>query len=98
MFFSIFAQLYLRLKARGVDFNEGNLVKRVEKILPILIPLIVSAMKRSEDLALAMDARCYHGGDGRTRMKPLVYSGKDRAAYAVLLCFAAACVMCRVVM
>ncbi len=74
-------------KARGVDFNEGNLVKRVEKILPILIPLIVSAMKRSEDLALAMDARCYHGGEGRTKMRPLQYEKRDYLAYAWIIAY-----------
>lgn len=77
-------------KARGVDFNEGNLVKRVEKILPILIPLIVSAMKRSEDLALAMDARCYHGGDGRTKMRPLRYEKRDFIAYGCIVAYVAA--------
>ena len=68
-------------KARGVDFDEGNFIKRIEKILPILIPLIVSAMKKSEDLALAMDARCYHGGEGRTKMRPLQYEKRDYIAY-----------------
>ncbi len=78
--------------ARGVDFEEGNLFVRLRKLIPILIPLIVSAMKRSNELALAMDARCYHGGEERTKMKPLVYQRRDFAAYGVLLLYVVAVV------
>ena len=67
--------------ARGIDFKEGNLWKRLRKLMPIMIPLFVSAVRRSNDLALAMDARCYHGGDGRTKMKPLQYQRNDYIAY-----------------
>ena len=56
-------------KARGVDFSSGSLVKRAKALIPILIPLFVSAFNRASDLATAMECRCYHGGDGRTRMK-----------------------------
>lgn len=73
--------------ARGVDFNEGNLFARLRKLIPILVPLIVSAMKRSEELAMAMDARCYHGGEGRTKMKPLIYRRRDYIAYALIFVY-----------
>ena len=73
--------------ARGIDFNEGNLLVRLRKLIPILIPLIVSAMKRSHELALAMDARCYHGGEGRTKMKPLAYRRRDYIAYGMVLMY-----------
>ena len=67
--------------ARGIDFKEGNLILRAKKMIPILVPLLVSALKRSNELALAMDARCYHGGEGRTKMKPLLYQRRDYIAY-----------------
>lgn len=73
--------------ARGMDFKEGNLIVRMKKLIPIVIPLIVSAMKRSNELALAMDARCYHGGEGRTKMKPLQYGRKDYIAYGLIFAF-----------
>ena len=56
-------------------------------LLPILVPLFVSAFRRANDLAMAMEARCYHGGDGRTKMKPLRYKGRDRLAYALTLLY-----------
>lgn len=70
--------------ARGADFESGNIVQRAKSMIPILVPLFISAFRRANDLAMAMEARCYHGGDGRTKMKPLVYKTRDRAAYAVL--------------
>ena len=57
--------------ARGADFESGNVIQRIKAMLPILIPLFISAARRANDLPLAMDARCYHGGEGRTRMKQL---------------------------
>lgn len=83
--------------ARGIDFNEGNLFVRLRKLIPILVPLIVSAMKRSEELAMAMDARCYHGGEGRTKMKPLVYQRRDYIAYALIFVYLIGMVMLAVV-
>lgn len=68
--------------ARGADFENGNLLKRVKAMLPILIPLFVSAFRRANDLAMAMEARCYRGGDGRTKMKPLIYKIEDKKALA----------------
>lgn len=73
--------------ARGIDFKEGNLLVRARKLIPILIPLFVSATKRSNELALAMDARCYHGGEGRTKMKPLCYQRRDYIAYGFIFVY-----------
>lgn len=66
--------------ARGIDFKEGKLPARLRKLMPIILPLFVSAVRRSNELALAMDARCYHGGEGRTKMKPLQYCKQDYIA------------------
>lgn len=63
--------------ARGADFETGGLIKRAKAMIPILIPLFVSAFKRADELALAMDSRCYHGGDGRTRMKVMHFEKRD---------------------
>lgn len=75
--------------ARGVDFQEGNVFVRLKKLMPIIVPLFVSAIRRSNELALAMDARCYHGGEGRTRMKPLEYRQKDYIAYGFVILYLA---------
>lgn len=75
--------------ARGIDFKEGNLMTRLRKLIPIIIPLFVSAVRRSNELALAMDARCYHGGDGRTKMKPLQYKKNDKIAYVFVMIYLA---------
>ena len=63
--------------ARGADFESGNLISRAKALLPILVPLFISALKRAEELALAMEARCYRGGEGRTKLKALVFAKKD---------------------
>lgn len=73
--------------ARGADFESGNIIQRVKNMIPIFIPLFVSAARRASDLALAMDARCYHGGEGRTKMKPLKYKRQDILAYFVMFCY-----------
>lgn len=73
--------------ARGADFESGNLFKKVKSMVPLLVPLFVSAFRRANDLAMAMEARCYRGGEGRTKMKPLKYKGRDYAAYAILFIF-----------
>ena len=74
--------------ARGADFESGNIIQRAKAMIPILVPLFVSAFRRANDLAMAMEARCYHGGEGRTKMKPLKYKAGDIRAYifTVLLC------------
>ena len=66
--------------ARGANFESGNLIKKVKAMLPLLIPLFVSAFRRANDLALAMESRCYRGGAGRTKMKPLIYKITDKKA------------------
>lgn len=73
--------------ARGADFESGNLIQRVTNMVPLLVPLFVSAFRRADDLAMAMEARCYHGGEGRTKMKPLHYRREDRIAYVALFGF-----------
>jgi energy-coupling factor transport system permease protein len=70
--------------ARGADFETGNIIKKAKALVPLLVPLFVSAFRRAGDLALAMEAICYRGGSGRTKMKPLVYKKQDRVAYLVI--------------
>ena len=74
-------------QARGADFESGNIIQRAKAMVPILVPLFVSAFRRANDLAMAMESRCYHGGEGRTKMKPLHYHGRDRAAYFITLIY-----------
>ena len=74
-------------QARGADFESGNLIQRVKNMIPILIPLFVGSFRIAQDLALAMEARCYHGGDGRTRMKEIVFSRRDGVAGVLLAVF-----------
>ena len=71
-------------KARGADFDTGNIIKRAKAMVPILVPLFIAAFRRASDLALAMEARCYHGGEGRTKMKPLKYAKRDKLAYTAI--------------
>ncbi|MBO6008042.1 MAG: energy-coupling factor transporter transmembrane protein EcfT [Lachnospiraceae bacterium] len=73
--------------ARGADFESGNIVKKAKALVPVLVPLFVSAFRRAGDLAMAMEARCYRGGDGRTKMKPLIYKKRDAMAYIILFSF-----------
>ena len=74
-------------KARGADFESGNLLQRAKALVPILVPLFVSAFRRADELAVAMECRCYHGGEGRTKLHVLHYQGRD---YAVLLAYGGA--------
>lgn len=76
--------------ARGADFESGNLIKKAKSMVPLLVPLFISAFRRANDLAMAMEARCYRGGEGRTKMKPLKYEKRDRLAYVILLVYFAA--------
>ena len=80
-------------KARGADFYSGNIIKRAKALIPVLIPLLVSAFKRADELATAMECRCYRGGGGRTKLKALKYSAKDLAAFALAAVFMAAVVV-----
>ena len=76
-------------QARGADFESGNLLQRAKALIPILIPLFVSAFRIAQDLAMAMEARCYRGGAGRTRLHPMKYEKRDFIGYAVIAAFAA---------
>ena len=77
-------------KARGADFETGNLIERAKALLPILVPLFVSAFRRADELAVAMESRCYHGGEGRTRMKQLRFCARDIMALFLGCVFMAA--------
>ena len=82
--------------ARGADFEHGNLIQKAKNMVPLLVPLFVSAFRRANDLAMAMEARCYRGGGGRTKMKPLHYQKRDRMAYLTLLVYLAAVIGLRI--
>ena len=79
-------------KARGADFESGGLMDKAKSLVPIMVPLFVSSFRRADELALAMECRCYHGGAGRTRMRQLKYQGVDYAGFAVSLLVLAAVV------
>ena len=72
-------------KARGADFENGSLMKRVKALIPILVPLFISAFRRADELATAMECRCYHGGEGRTKMKLLRYKRCDYLSFFALI-------------
>lgn len=82
-------------KARGADFESGNLMQRVKALVPILVPLFISAFRRADELATAMECRCYQGGDGRTKMKLLRYKLGDFRAYGVGIVLLAAVITLR---
>ncbi|MCR5511566.1 energy-coupling factor transport system permease protein [Lachnospiraceae bacterium XBB2008] len=84
--------------ARGADFESGNIIKRAKALVPLLVPLFVSAFRRANDLAMAMEARCYRGGEGRTKMKPLKYVSRDYIAYAIVWLYLAGCIAMRIFM
>ncbi|MDD2969175.1 MAG: energy-coupling factor transporter transmembrane component T [Lachnospiraceae bacterium] len=73
--------------ARGADFESGNLIKKAKSLVPLLVPLFISAFRRANDLAMAMEARCYRGGEYRTKMKPLAYKKQDAAAYVIVILY-----------
>ncbi len=80
-------------KARGANFETGSILNRAKAMVPLLVPLFVGAFRRAEELALAMDARCYRGGAGRTHMKQLKYQAIDALAAAALLALLAAVIV-----
>ena len=82
--------------ARGAAFESGNIVQRAKSMVPLLVPLFISAFRRATDLAMAMEARCYRGGEGRTKMKPLRYHRRDRLAQLLLVLYLAAVIVLRV--
>lgn len=73
--------------ARGADFESGNIFTKAKAMIPLLVPLFISAFRRANDLAMAMEARCYRGGDNRTKMKPLIYRRRDGLAYTILVSY-----------
>ena len=77
-------------RARGADFETGSLVQRAKALIPLLVPLFISAFRRAEELAVAMECRCYHGGEGRTRMRQLKYQSIDRMTLLFFLAVTAA--------
>ncbi len=79
--------------ARGADLESGNIIQKAKSLIPILVPLFASAFRRANDLAMAMEARCYRGGDGRTKMKPLIYKRRDYIAYGIVLLYMVAVVL-----
>ena len=81
--------------ARGADFESKRLLQRAKSLIPLLVPLFVSAFRRANDLATAMEARCYRGGDGRTKMKPLHYERRDFVAYVVIFIYFALIILAK---
>ena len=82
---------------RVVELDKnGNLIQKVKNMVPLLVPLFISAFRRANDLAMAMEARCYHGGDNRTQMKPLKYKKRDHIAYLILFAYLAVAIGFRV--
>ena len=73
--------------ARGADFETGNIISRAKAMVPLLVPLFISAFRRADELALAMEARCYRGGENRTRMKQLIIEFRDYMALAITIVF-----------
>jgi len=79
--------------ARGADFESGNIFQRAKSMIPVLVPLFVSAFRRADELAMAMESRCYHGGEGRTRMRELHFHARDLIATLLLLLVLAAIIL-----
>lgn len=79
-------------KARGADFENGSIIDRAKALVPVLVPLFISAFRRADELATAMECRCYQGGEGRTKMKLLRYSRVDIQAFGICACLVAAVV------
>jgi energy-coupling factor transport system permease protein len=74
-------------QARGADFDTGNVIQKAKSLIPILVPLFISAFRRADDLAMAMEARCYHGDENRTRMNEMKYQKADYVAQGCLICY-----------
>ena len=83
--------------ARGADFESGNLIQKAKSMVPLLVPLFISAFRRANDLAMAMEARCYNGGEGRTQMKPLKYHSRDYIAYLFVFLYLGVSIIFRIV-
>ena len=85
-------------EARGASFDSGNLIDKTKALIPLLVPLFISDFRRANDLAMAMEARCYRGRDSRTKMKPLIYRRRDVLGYGVLISFLALVIVTRVLL
>lgn len=72
--------------SRGADLESGNILKRAKSMIPILVPLFVSAFRRADELAMAMESRCYHGGEGRTKMRVIAFKKRDAIAFLIFAC------------
>ena len=83
-------------KARGADFESGGLVKKAKALIPILVPLFVSAFKRADDLAIAMECRCYRGGEGRTKLKVLKFGVPDALCAVFAAVFLCGILLCNI--
>ena len=83
-------------QSRGANFESGSLIQRAKAMMPLLVPLFISAFRRADDLAMAMEARCYQGGEGRTRMKILKIATVDVVASAIMMAFCAGIIYMRV--
>lgn len=83
-------------QARGADFESGNILNRAKALIPILVPLFISAFRIAQDLAMAMEARCYRGGKGRTRMHAMKMQGRDYTAMVLMALFLAAIVLMKI--
>lgn len=83
--------------ARGADFETGGLVKKARSMVPLLVPLFISSFRRADDLALAMEARCYRGGEGRTRLKQLKYQTNDYVSFIIMLAYLGGLIALRIV-
>lgn len=83
-------------KARGADFESGNLIRRAKALIPILVPLFISAFRRADELATAMESRCYHGGEGRTRLRQLRFTKLDYIAFAIGVLLLAGVIILRI--
>ena len=83
-------------RSRGADFSSGSLLRRVRCLIPLLVPLFISAFRRADELAVAMEARCYRGGDHRTRMHTLAYTSLDRNAYIAVFVLLAIIIAIRI--
>ena len=83
-------------KARGADLEGGNIIARVKALIPILVPLFVSSFRRAYDLATAMECRCYHGGEGRTRMKIIHMAKRDFFSLVTVILVISGVVLCNI--
>ncbi len=83
-------------QARGADFESGNILRRAKQLIPILVPLFIGAFRIANDMAMAMEARCYRGGDHRTKMHSMQYEKRDFVAYGLIVVFLAAIILLRI--